>query len=199
MRRSTNHLFGSRHFSPRDLVPRGLPRDLRSFAFRRTPSRPLGPLGWLALGAGLATLGLTLFDPTRGAARRAMLRDKTSASLRRLRDGARGRVLDARSRASGALHEMRARLTEGDVPNPTLENRVRAQIGRAVSHPGALRVSAVDGCVEITGPVLASEVDDLVRRIRAVRGVKDVVERFDVHEEAGSEPALQGAASSSRL
>lgn len=190
MRRST-HRSGSRRFSPRDFVSRNIAIP-RNFAFRRSPSRPFGPLGWVALGAGLATLGVALFDPTSGAARRAMLRDKTSSSLRRLRDGARGRVLDARSRASGALHEMRTRLTEGAVADPILVKRVRAQIGQAVSHPGALRVSAVDGCVEITGPVLASEVDDLVSRIRAVRGVKDVVERFDVHEKAGSEPAFQG-------
>jgi hypothetical protein len=43
--------------------------------------------------------------------------------------------------------------------------------------------------------VLRHEVDGLVDRIRSVRGVKDVVERLDVHDEPGNEPALQGAGS----
>jgi hypothetical protein len=90
-------------FDTRRLAARAL--ALRDFGLRHPPpSRRLGPLGWLALGAGLATLGLTLFDPSRGAARRAMLRDKTSSSLRRLRNGAHDRLFDARERASGALH-----------------------------------------------------------------------------------------------
>jgi hypothetical protein len=158
---------------------------------RRSASGRFGFLGWLVLGAGLASLGFTLFDPARGAARRAMLRERTSSTVRRIGGQTRGRLLDASSRVRGRVQKLRARLSEGEVPDPVLEERVRAQIGRAVSHPGALRVSAVRGCVEITGPVLAGEVEDLVEGIRAVRGVKDVVERFDVHEEAASEPSLQ--------
>jgi hypothetical protein len=107
MRRSSNHIDTRRlaAFVPRNFDSRRLAAFIpRNFGFGRTPSRRYGPLGWLALGAGLATLGLTLFDPSRGAARRAMLRDKTSSSLRRLRDGAQDRLSDARSRASGALH-----------------------------------------------------------------------------------------------
>jgi hypothetical protein len=183
----------SARFDARRLAERAF--DARNFGFRRARSRRSGRLGWLALGAGLATLGLALFEPTRGAARRAALREKTSSGLRRVREGTRGRLSDARARARGALHELRARFEEGEVSDSVLEERVRAKMGRAVSHPGALRVSAAQGCVEISGPVLADEAGELIDSIRGVRGVKDVVDRLDVHESAGNEPALQGAAS----
>lgn len=171
---------------------------MRRFSRRRSASERFGFLGWLALGAGLASLGLALFDPARGAARRAAIRDRTTsaaktlgARTRSLGTRTRGRLLDTSSRMRGRIHELRARLSEGSVSDAIIEERIRAQIGRIVSHPGALRVSATRGCVEITGPVLAKEAEELVERIRGVRGVKDVVERLEVHEEAGSEPSFR--------
>jgi osmotically-inducible protein OsmY len=168
------------------------------FSRRRSASDRFGFLGWLALGAGVASLGLTLFDPTRGAARRAAIRDRTTSAAKSLGSrtrslGARtrGRLLDTSSRMRGRIQAMRARLSDGSVSDAIIEERIRAQIGRIVSHPGALRVSATRGCVEITGPVLAKEAEELVERIRGVRGVKDVVERLEVHEEAASEPSFQ--------
>jgi hypothetical protein len=191
MRRSARREFSRRLASipsPRSLASRAF---VSPFASRRA-TRRFAPLGWLALGAGLASVGMALLDPSRGAARRALLRDKGSSGLRRLREGTRGRLVHARSRAKGALHELRARFAKGEVSDATLEERVRSQLGRSVSHPGALRVSALAGCVEISGPVLAEEADDLIDSIRGVRGVKDVVDRLDLHDFAGSEPALQG-------
>jgi len=168
------------------------------FSRRRSAAERFGFLGWLALGAGVASLGLTLFDPTRGAARRAAIRDRATSAARtlgaRTRDlgtRTRGRLLDTSSRMRGRMHEMRVRLQEGAVSDAVLEERIRLQIGRLVSHPGALRVSATRGSVEIIGPVLAKEAEELVERIRGMRGVKDVVERLEVHEEAGSEPSFQ--------
>jgi hypothetical protein len=162
---------------------------------RRPAGFSFGPLGWLALGVGLAAAGFTLFDPRRGGARRAMIRDKVASRARKVREEGRGLLIHAADRIRGAIHETRARFDEGGISDSVLEDRVRAQMGRAVSHPGGLRIKAVDGCIEIAGPVLRHEVDGLVDRIRSVRGVKDVVERLDVHDEPGNEPALQGAGS----
>ena len=161
----------------------------------RFGARSYGSLGWLALGAGLASAAFTFLDPQRGAARRAMLRDKTASALRRLGRHARGQLLDARLRLRGRAHELRARLREREVDDAVLEDRVRAQIGRVVSHPRALRVAALDGCIEVSGPVLAHEVDALLEGIRSVRGVKAVAQQLDIHDEPGREPALQGEGS----
>jgi len=157
--------------------------------------RSLHPLRWFGVGVGVAVAALTLFDPRRGAARRARLRDQALSRGRTLAARARGRALDLGRRAQGALHEARARLAPGEVPDPVLAERVRAQLGRPVSHPRALEVEVHAGCVEIRGPILADEVDDLLNRIRSVPGVKEVIDRLEVHETPGSVPSLQGPGS----
>jgi hypothetical protein len=164
------------------------------FPMRIPTARQFGFFGWLALGIGLAA-SLALFEPRRGAARRARIRDKLSSRRRRIGNGARGLLVDAGHRLRGVVHDARGRLRERRINDVLLEDRVRAQMSRTVSHPGALRIKAVNGCIEISGPILRREVGELVDRIRSVRGVKDVVERLDVQDESGSEPWLQGAGS----
>jgi hypothetical protein len=73
-----------------------------------------------------------------------------------------------------------------------LVERVRARIGRAVSHPHAIKVDACDGCVILSGPVLAHEAPTLIDNVRWVRGVQRVDNQLDVHEQAGNISALQG-------
>lgn len=92
-----------------------------------SPSRNFGFLGWIALGVGLGIAGFTLLEPTRGAARRAMLRDKASSRLRHLGEGTRNQFLHARGRLQGALHDARALLSEGKVSDA--EERVRSVRG----------------------------------------------------------------------
>lgn len=159
---------------------------------RRDGVRRAEPLAWLGLGIGVGILGSVLADPNRGAARRAMIRDKAVSRSRDAADHARRRAVDARQRAQGAVHEATARLREHEVPDHVLAERVRAQIGRPVSHPSALEVRATDGCVELRGPILAHEVDGLLERVRAVRGVKEIVNRLEVHQTPGNIPSLQG-------
>ena len=154
-------------------------------------SRSVGPLGWLALGAGLTAAAFTLFDPQRGAARRAMLRDKTASRVRRLGEGTSARLRDARMRARGKAHEWKARWREREVTDEKLEQRVRASIGRAVSHPRALQLKTLDGCVEISGAILTHELTALREAVCGVRGVKGVFEQLDLHDAAGGTPSLQ--------
>ena len=69
---------------------------------------------------------------------------------------------------------------------------MRSKVGRAVSHPHAIRVSVREGRVSLSGPVLAHEVDDLLSCVSAVRGVEEVENRLEVHQQAGTVPGLQG-------
>ena len=85
-------------------------------------------------------------------------------------------------RARGKAHELRARFREREVADDVLEQRVRARLGRAVSQPHALHVKALDGCVEVSGPIPADELASLRDALRDVRGVKGVFEQLDVHE-----------------
>jgi hypothetical protein len=44
----------------------------------------------------------------------------------------------------------------------------------------------------LSGPVLASEANRLLRSVRKVKGVTEVDSRLEVHEHAENVPALQG-------
>jgi osmotically-inducible protein OsmY len=145
----------------------------------------------MTAGAGL----MYYMDPDRGRRRRALVRDQLDHATHRLEDaGERVNALAEQmsDRARGVAHESRARLREERVTDDVLVERVRAGMGRAVSNPRAIEVSAHDGTVTLTGPALSHEARDLVRAVEHVRGVRDVVNRLDVHDKAGNVPGLQG-------
>jgi hypothetical protein len=80
-----------------------------------------------------------------------------------------------------------------------LEERVRAALGRVVSHPHAITVNVHDGHVILNGPILASEEHRVLHSVRSVEGVKDVETRFDSHIQPAHVPSLQGGPSHSRI
>lgn len=146
-------------------------------------------LGGLGLGAAL----MYVLDPERGKRRRALVRDKAVRVARKASDTLDARSRDIRNRTRGAAAEIQAMTRQEDAPDPVLEERVRAEMGRAVTTPGAIDVRATGGKVTLSGPVLASEVDGLLSTVRGVRGVDEVVNGLAVHEIPEDVPALQGA------
>jgi uncharacterized membrane protein len=78
------------------------------------------------------------------------------------------------------------------VDDTTLVARVRSQMGRAVTHPHAIEVTAHQGYVTLRGPILAREVPRLLQRVQSVRGVRAVDNQLDVHQQADNIPGLQG-------
>ena len=104
---------------------------------------------------------------------------------------------DVANRARGVAAEVGARLRGEAVSNRVLVDRVRSAMGRAVSHPHALNVRAVDGCVTLSGPVLASEEERLLSTVSGVRGVRTVENCMERHMSPGDIPSLQGGRSRS--
>ena len=143
--------------------------------------------------AGFVVGGVTvaLLDPRRGAARRAVLRDKTVSTARDAAGVAGRRARDFSHRLRGIVYEARARLSTDEVPDDILVERVRAQLGRPVSHPRAIRVDARDGRVVLAGPILAGEAEELIRQVSRIAGVRSIRSELDLHDEPGSVPALQ--------
>lgn len=86
----------------------------------------------------------------------------------------------------------RAAFASGETDDQILVERVRAALGRAVSHPGAIDVSVANGRVVLNGPVLAHEHDRLLHAIQAVRGVEEIEDKLESHSQAGRISALQG-------
>jgi hypothetical protein len=141
-----------------------------------------------AAGAGV----MYLLDPDDGARRRALLRDRLVHAVHRTGDAVDSTSRDVSNRARGVVAELRSRLVSVPVSDDRLGERVRSRIGAVIGHAGAIEVLVAEGRVTLRGPVLADEVDRLVRRVRSVPGVRQVVDQMDVHDEPGRVPSLQG-------
>jgi len=148
--------------------------------------------GSILAGAGMGA-GLAYFlDPARGARRRARIRDSVvhSAVMTRRALGCTAR--DVLHRTYGTAASLRGLVQRGTVDDAVLVDRVRAKLGRYVSHAHAIGVSASDGVVTLSGPILTHEADRLVRAVRWIDGVRGVADRLERHEQPANVPALQG-------
>lgn len=143
-------------------------------------------------GLGLGTAAMFLLDPDRGKRRRALVRDKFALATRKTGDCIEVTTHDVRNRTRGLVAAIQSRLTKEQPDDAVLVDRVRSKIGRIVSHPTAIQVTAENGDVTLGGPILASEASHLLSCVKWVPGVKDVNNNLEVHEEAGNHPALQG-------
>lgn len=148
--------------------------------------------GSVLAGAGMGA-GLAYFlDPARGARRRARVRDSVvhTATMTGRAIGCASR--DVLHRTYGTAASLRGFVRHEPVDEGVVVERVRAKLGRHVSHPHAIDVMAVDGVVTLAGPILEHEADDVIRAIRRIHGVSDVIDQLERHEQADGIPALQG-------
>lgn len=145
-------------------------------------------VGGIGLGAAL----MYVFDPDRGKRRRALIRDKVEAAGCKLGDKADKMQRDLRNRAYGVVAETKSMFRNDKVTDEVLVDRVRSSLGRIPVHIGAFDISAQDGVITLRGPILADELPKVLRAVRVVRGVKEVDNRFEVHEQPGRVSALQG-------
>lgn len=131
-------------------------------------------------------------DPDRGKRRRAIARDKGVKNwndLSALVDKGRR---DLSNRISGSLAEGKALLTNCETDDVVLVQRVRSNMGRVVSHPHAMEVTSTNGRIVLRGDILEDEVDVLLRTVKSVSGVKEVVNEAKSHRDASQVPSLQG-------
>jgi uncharacterized membrane protein len=142
--------------------------------------------------AAAGALAMYFLDPQAGRRRRARTRDKLEHARRRLRDAYDVTLRDTQHRAMGLKAMGRRLLRREPVADGTLAGRVRAIVGRYVSHPHAIEVEASDGEIILSGPVLAHEVPGLLGAVKSVPGVHHVSNRLVEHEEAGNISSLQG-------
>jgi osmotically-inducible protein OsmY len=155
---------------------------------RRDSNPLLSFLAGAAIGAGL----MFLLDPDRGTRRRALARDQALSAGRRAGDqlGAKARHLG--NRARGLVASARSRFQADQADDELVEERVRAELGRVVSHPGPVIVEVEHGVVTLSGPILTAEREALIGAVRGVRGVRDVEDRLQSHESPVGVPGLQG-------
>lgn len=145
-----------------------------------------------ASGFGLGVAFNYLFDKDRGARHRALARDRAAHYYRSTPEFASRAARDLGNRARGLVAAARTAVTDGTAPDHIIVERVRAKLGRFVSHPGSIEVTATDGTVTLRGPVLRHEVDTLLKVVRAVPGVKGIDNRLQVYADGINVPGLQG-------
>jgi hypothetical protein len=151
----------------------------------------------LLVGVALGATSAFMLDPQQGRRRRALVRDKVVHGVHEGREFADAASKDLRYRAQGIA--ARARSLRGvATPDEILVERVRAKLGRWVSHPGAIEVTAREGRVVLTGDILASEQAELFDAVRSVRGVAHVDNQLTAHQSAEGVSALQGGSEPDR-
>ena len=148
--------------------------------------------GAMLMGIGIGAGLMYFLDPAGGGRRRALVRDKVIHAGHVAGEAADATRRDLANRASGVAARVRGTLHDEPVDDRVLEERVRAQLGRVVSHPHAIDVGAEAGVVTLRGQILMREVAPLCRAVSRVAGVSDVVDQLDAHETADNIPALQG-------
>ena len=142
--------------------------------------------------AAAGALAMYFLDPQGGRRRRVRTRDKAERVARGMRDAYDVTLRDTRHRAMGIKAIGRRILRRGGVDDGTLAGRVRAALGRYVSHPHAIEVTVNEGEVGLAGPILAHEVPAFMKAVKRVPGVRRVSNQLVVHKEAGNVSSLQG-------
>lgn len=151
----------------------------------------------LVLAAGAGMLLMYLLDRQQGRRRVALMRDQAVHLARngsKLTDAG---TRDLAHRATGIAAGLRAVGHAAPVDDAVLVPRIRSKMGRWTSHPHAIQVTASQGRVVLSGPVLHSEQQRLLRGIAKVRGVRAVEDHLEVHHAADGVPSLQGGAARS--
>jgi hypothetical protein len=144
-------------------------------------------LGGLGLGAGAAYF----LDPDLGRRRRSLIRDQMVSLQHRAEDAYGKASRDLQHRVEGTFAEVNSLFTTDNAPDHVVRERVRAKLGRFVSHPHAVEVDVDDGRVTLRGPILSTEVERFVNAAYGVPGVQHVVNQLEVHEQPDIS-ALQG-------
>jgi uncharacterized membrane protein len=146
----------------------------------------------LATGAGTGAVAVYFLDAHAGAGRRALVRDKAYHGFKRLGEAMVTVASDAAGKSHAVMPALKHRLFDETVDDGVLIERVRAKLGRYVSHPGSIQVDSERGAITLRGPILESERKGLLRRTARVPGVREVRDALEPHAAPGVTPGLQG-------
>ena len=161
-------------------------------------SSPQSPriLSIAVAGAALGAAAMYVFDPNKGRRRRALFRDKARRSLTSFAHVLSVSARDIGHRAQGLAAITRRALTPDRAADDlVLIERVRARMGRIVSHPHAVQIGARSGRVTLSGPILPNEATPLLEAVRVVPGVSSIEDHLVIFDRPESIPSLQGGRS----
>lgn len=147
------------------------------------------------LGGFLAGMCASYYlDSVSGGRRRALVRDKVVSTGHDAAWLAQAKAKRALDRAKGVLatHSLDGRTRRLPESDQQLHDRIRARLGRTVSHPRSIHVDVEEGCVCLRGHLLTKEVAGLMSEVRSMPGVSDVRNELIAHDSPEGIPELQG-------
>jgi hypothetical protein len=107
-----------------------------------------------------------------------MLRDKGVHFFKIVGRGLKITGRDIGHRFQGVISKGLSVFKKRSVIDNVLLQRVRAELGRAMTNPSGIKVNSINGEVTLSGSVLQHEYRPLVKRIQKVAGVRYVVDRL---------------------
>ncbi|MGH9834193.1 MAG: SRPBCC family protein [Blastocatellia bacterium] len=149
---------------------------------RARKRQPINTAYGLCAAAGAGAGLMYLLDPNQGGLRRSSLTGGASRAAHTTGSAIGGASRDLFNRARGLVAGAESRFSGDNANDRNVIKLIRSEIGRLVSHPRAIQVASHDGRVAITGHILARELDELITRIRSLRGVIEVDNRLHTHE-----------------
>ncbi|HEV8377988.1 MAG TPA: BON domain-containing protein, partial [Tepidisphaeraceae bacterium] len=159
-----------------------LVRGRRSYGLESGLSQGLAAAACLAIGVG----AMYFLDPLDGARRRHMFRDKFLSAFGRMATSLERQGRNIWNRANGMMHEARSSFSHEQVDDNTLTERVRSTMGRYVDDSSVIHVQCIQGRVTLRGPVMAAQLNRLLKGVRGVRGVSGIDNQLDVRAQPGS-------------
>jgi len=153
----------------------------------------------IILGIIGGAIGMFFFDPNTGNRRRALVCDQVLRFRHRTPDALDALSKQARNEAQGVMAETKARFRREPVSDETLVERVRAAMGRYVSHPGAVHVSASGGDVTLSGAILMNEAEPFLKAVKHLPGVQQIYDYLQRYESGENIPDLQGGQTRTEL
>jgi hypothetical protein len=155
--------------------------------------RAAAPVGGGMLFFALGMLTMYYFDPRMGRGRRSQCMQQLFRLGRSSGRSMYGMSRHVAGRSKGLVAEAKHLVKSETLTDRQLCERVRSELGRVVSHPGAIDVVADNGSITLHGKILKRELTGLLSCVHSVRGVDEVVNRLECHDEAGNIPELQGS------
>jgi hypothetical protein len=131
----------------------------------------------LVVGTLIGIILGRLFDPVSGRRRRAELRDRSAALVRRSGRKAARFARHTGSYAYGLTQRaVHAREAPKDLDDATLRDKIESVIFRPANVPkGQININVQEGLVQLRGEVPRTEmIEDLESQVRRIQGVRDV-------------------------
>ncbi len=130
----------------------------------------------VGMGAGL----MYIADPATGRRRRGRVRDMARHTSKVLKTATEACTHNFENRLAGLTARTRLLLSGSDAPiDDVLAARVRARLGRLVSHPRGIEVHVNEGMVTMSGAVTGAEALRLILEVGRVRGVTSIEDRLE--------------------